>query len=527
MKMGVWLVVLLIMGGLSLRALQPSHYDLIIRNAQIIDGSGSPAQRGDIAISAGRIAAIGKVRGNAKETLDAKGMVVAPGFIDVHTHAESVGNLPLAENFVRMGVTSIITGNCGGSALDIGAFLTNLEKSPVSINVATLVGHNTVRSEAMGGSFKRKPTDAEMTQMKQLVEKAMQDGAMGLSTGLIYLPGTYSETPEIVELAKVVSAHGGLYASHMRSEGLEIRQAIDELVTIAREAKIRAQLSHIKLSGNASWGQAADILKRLDQARAEGLEIAHDQYLYTASSTGISVLIPSEAREGGREQLRQRLANPEQKAKIIADMKMGLLRNGRKDYQYAAIASYSKDRTLNGLRLPQAAKKARGSESLDDQIELIFEIELNGGASGVFHGIDEGDIQTFLQHPLTMFASDSGVRRFNEGAPHPRGYGNNARALARYTRELKLLRLEETVRKMSSMPAQTFGLKERGLLKEGYWADIVIFDPKRVQDTASYEQPHQYPRGIPYVLVNGQFVVRDGKHTNAKPGQPIRKESRR
>lgn len=522
-----WLALLGVAVFILLFSQEPVYdYDLLIRNGRVIDGSGSPARSADLAIKDGKIVRLGTVEGSAKTVIDAQGKVVAPGFIDVHTHAESVRTQIRAENFVRMGVTSIVTGNCGGSVLNVGEFFKQLEEKPASVNVATLIGHNTVRSEAMGGSFNREPTAEELDRMKSLVEQAMKEGAVGLSTGLIYLPGTFSKTEEIIDLAKVAAQYNGIYASHMRSESLAIRDALNELFRIAREAKIRAQVSHIKLSGNASWGQAKQILQLIEKARAEGLEIKQDQYVYTASSTGISTIIPSDAREGGRDKFLQLIQDPAEKAKLVERIKENLKRNDRHDFSYAVIASYGKDSSLNGKSIPQAAKVKRGSDTLDDQIELIFEIEASGGASGVFHGINEQDLQVFLKHPNTMFASDSGVRAFNSGVPHPRGYGNNARVLARYVRELKLLRLEEAVRRMSSLPAETFRLRERGLLKEGYWADIVIFDPDTIQDTATFEQPHQYPTGMDYVLVNGVIVIEKNAHTGATPGKPLRFEKR-
>ena len=413
-----------------------------------------------------------------------------------------------------------MTGNCGGSALDIDAFFRRIEAEGVSINVATLIGHNTVRSHIMGGSFMRPPTEEERSRMKDLVDQGMKAGAVGLSTGLIYLPGTFSKTEEIIELAKVASAYDGIYASHIRDEGLQISSALAEVFRIAREAGIRAQISHLKLSGKSAWGRAGQVIAAIEKARAEGLDITHDQYVYTASSTGISQLVPESAREGGK--FRERLEDSAEKAKIRKEMKDRLQRRGFDDYAYAVIANYRQEKSLNGLNIAEAALKTRGAGTVDDQIELIWEIEKNGGASGVFHGMSEEDLQKFLIHPNTMFASDSGVRRFQEGVPHPRGYGNNARVLARYTRELKLLRLEEAIRRMTSLPAVTFRLRERGELREGNWADLVIFDPEKVQDTATYQETHNYPAGIHHVLVNGVFVVKAGEHTGAKPGQSLR-----
>ncbi len=325
-----------------------------------------------------------------------------------------------------------------------------------------------------------------------------------------------------MELAKVAARYDGIYASHMRHEDTEIYKALDEVFRIAREAHIRAEVSHIKLSGPTAWGQAERVLEYIEKARAEGLDITHDQYAYTASSTGISQLIQKSAFEGGHAKFLERIADPEKKAKMAEEMKQGLRRKGRTDYSYAVVASYKHDKSLNGLNLVQAAKAKRGSESLDDQVEMIIEIEKNGGASGVFHGMSEEDLKTFMRHPNTMVACDSGLRKFGEGVPHPRGYGNNARVLARYVREQKVLRLEDAVRKMTSLPANTFHFKGRGELRQGNWADIVVFDANKIQDTASFDDPHHYPVGIPYVVVNGVTVINKGEHTGARAGQGLR-----
>jgi N-acyl-D-amino-acid deacylase len=497
-------------------------FDLVIRHGRIIDGIGNPARRADVAVKEGRIVAIGKITGDAKAEINATGLLVAPGFIDVHTHAEDIRDLPLAENFVRMGVTTLVLGNCGSSVLNVGDFFRRVEATNISANIATLIGQGTVRGEAMGGSFMRPPNEQEMARMKDLVEQAMRDGAVGLSTGLIYLPGTFAKTEEIIELARVAANFGGIYASHMRDEGLEIFQALDELFKIARDATIPAHISHIKLSGRSAWGEADKVLSAIERARAGGLDITQDQYVYTASSTGISQLIPEAAREGGREKFAERLADSEAKAKLVEEMKQKLKRGGREDYSYAVIAHYRHDTSLNGKNIAEAARAKRSSDSVDDQIELIFEIQKNGGASGVFHGISEEDLRKFARHPNTMFASDSGVRRFGEGVPHPRGYGNNARLLGRYVRELQILPIEEAVRRMTALPATTFRLKERGLIREGCWADLVIFDPAQVRDNAAFNDPHHYATGIRDVIVNGEIVVRNEVHTGAKPGKALR-----
>ena len=495
-------------------------FDCVIRGGRIIDGTGNPAFFADVGIRNGRIAKVGRVETAARE-VKATGLIVAPGFIDVHTHAEDILDLPLADNFVRMGVTTVVLGNCGSSVLNVEEFFQKVAATNVSINVATLVGHGTVRGRVMGGSFMRPPNDDELEKMKGLVERAMDHGALGLSTGLIYLPGTFARTEEIIELAKVAAASDGIYVSHMRDEGAEIDAALGELFRIAREAKIRAEISHIKLSGKANWGRPAEIIKKLEDARAEGLDVTQDQYAYAASSTGISQLVPEWAREGGR--FKDRLESPEDKARMIAEMKRKLAKGLRTDYSYARIAEYKRDRSLNGLNIVEAARKKRASDSLDEQIEMIFEIQKNGGASAVFYGISEEDLRVFMRHPNTMFASDSGMRRYQRGVPHPRGYGNNARVLGRYVRELGHLRLEDAIRKMTSLPAATFRLEDRGLLREGAWADIVIFDPAKVRDEATFEDPHHYATGFAGVLVNGEVVIENDAHTRARPGRPVRR----
>lgn len=509
---------------LAATAVRAEDYDLIVRHATIVDGTGAAGYQGDVAVKGGRIAALGTLPelATARTVIEAKGKVVAPGFIDVHTHSEDAAELPVAENFLRMGVTTIVTGNCGGSALNIGEFFDGLVKAKVAINVASLIGHNTVRGQVMGGSFARPPTPEELDKMRGYVEQAMKDGAVGLSTGLIYLPGTFAKTDEIVALAKVASAHGGIYASHMRYENTRILDALDELTTVAREAHIPAEVSHIKLSGPTAWGRADEILAYLDKARASGLSITQDQYAYTASSTGISQLIDAPFREGGSARYKERLADPKIKAEMFAEMKDSLKKRNSPDFAYAVVANFKADKRINGKTIPQAAKILRGSDSLDDQIETILDIEARGGAQGVFHGMSEPDLKTFLAQPLTMIASDSGIRRFGEAVPHPRGYGNNARVLARYVREQKVIPIEDAVRKMTSLPAKTFHLRDRGELRPGAAADLVVFDPATVQDTSTYDDPHHYAVGFSDVIVNGVPVIRSEKLTEARPGGPVR-----
>lgn len=508
-----------------LPATRGQEYDLVIRGARIVDGTGLPAYSGAIAVHDGRIAAVGflPIGATAKAEIDAAGLVVAPGFIDVHTHSEDICELPVAENLLRMGVTTLVTGNCGSSRPDVGEFFAEITRTRVAVNVGTLIGHGSVRGQVMGGNFARPPTAAELGRMREIVDRAMRDGALGLSTGLIYTPGIFASTDEIIELAKIAAAHGGLYASHMRHENARIREALAETLRVGREARLPVEISHIKLSSPAAWGQAEEIIAYLDAARAEGLTITHDQYVYTAASTSIgSNLIDAQFREGGAERYRERLADPTQKARMIADMKASIARSQRGSYSYAVIANFPADPKLNGLTIPQAAKLLRGVDTLDDQIETILDIEARGGAQGVFHGISEPDIQAFLVHPLTMIASDGGPQKAGNGVPHPRSYGNNARVLGRYVRELKLLSLEEAVRKMTSLPARTFHLGNRGEIKTGYVADLVIFDPEKVADLAVYGDSHHFAAGFTDVIVNGTPVIRAGELTAARPGRPVR-----
>jgi N-acyl-D-amino-acid deacylase len=499
-----------------------ADFDLLITNARIADGSGKPLVSGSIAVKGGKIVAVGEIEGTADQTIDAGGKVAAPGFIDVHTHSEDICQNPVAENFLRMGVTTIITGNCGNSRTDVAKFFQEIGEAKVTLNVATLIGHNSVRKEGMGGIFIRAPDEAQLEKMKALVDQAMQDGAVGLSTGLIYVPGSFAKTEEIIALAKVAAKHDGIYVSHMRSESVKIFGALDEFMRVLRESGCRGEVSHIKLSGPTAWGKAGEVLAVLDKARAEGLKITHDQYAYTASSTGLRQLIPDSALEGTREDYLAKLADPKQKADILAKMAEIRERQGRTDYGYAVIARFKADPTLNGKSVPEAAKIARGSDTLDEQIELLLDIEARGGASAIFHGMDEKDVQTFMKHPLTMIASDGGPRRLGEDVPHPRSYGDNARVLGRYVRELKLLSLEEAVRRMTSLPAQTFQLKDRGMIKAGAFADIVIFDPSKVNDPSTFDDPHHYAEGFSHVIVNGGAVIREGQLTEVRSGGPLR-----
>lgn len=497
-------------------------YDVVITNARIVDGSGNPWFRGDVGITHGRIVRIGRISStDAKTTIDAKDRIVAPGFIDAHTHVESLFNRPAAENFVRMGVTTLITGNCGTSAIDVAEFLGRATSKPIAVNVATLVGHGSVRRQIMKLEA-RAPTSDEQRQMAALVEQAMKDGAVGLSTGLIYVPGTYAKTDEIVDLARVVARHGGLYATHMRSEGEKVLDAIRESIEIGEQAGLPVDISHFKVSSKKLWGESSKTLQLVRDARARGLTVTVDQYAYTASSTSLDSRMPSWVLAGGREEAKKRLADKPTRERIVKEIKEALKRSGFKDYAYAMVASYEPDKSFNGKSIAEITKQVRGKKDVKDQIEQILTMYEGGGAGMIYHGMSEDDVQRIMREPFTMVGSDSGVRQVDESVPHPRGYGNNARILGRYVRELKIISLEDAIRKMTSLPAQTFGIRDRGMVREGFAADLVIFDENTIADQATFVKPHQFPTGIDYVMVNGEMVFAAGSQTNARPGVAVR-----
>lgn len=507
-------------------------FDIILRNGTVIDGTGKPAFRADVGIKEGRIAAVGNFPASACDIVDASNFTVAPGFIDVHTHAESevksaVGgddilSIPEAENFVRMGVTSIVTGNCGLSSPDIRAFLNDVDRIRPAVNVATLVGHNTLREMVMGGLLRRPPTEAELLRMGALVEEAMEAGALGLSTGLIYVPGSFAKTEELVALARIAAKSGGIYATHMRYETAQILDAIEEVLRIAREARIPVQISHLKLSGPAAWGKSVEVLSKLDAARSEGLRVTHDCYAYTFSSTGLAQLLPDAAREGGREAFRRRVADPVQREAIVAEMAAMRRRLGRQDYAYATVANYEAEPALQGKTIVEAAQHRYGTDTLEAQVQLLLEIESKGGGSGVFQNMSTPDMHAFLSHPMTMIASDGSPRRFGGEMPHPRSFGNNTRVLGRFVRREKWFPLEEAVRKMTSLPADTFRLENRGRIQVGAEADVVVFDASSVVDRSEVGDPHHWSEGFQSVLVGGTFVLRDGKMTGIQPGKALR-----
>ncbi|WP_026309566.1 N-acyl-D-amino-acid deacylase family protein [Niabella aurantiaca] len=501
---------------------QPSC-DVLIRNGKIINGTGNGWFYGDIAVAQGKILAIGKnIAYNSKTIIDANGLVVAPGFIDVHTHIEGDEDKdPLAQSFIYDGVTTVVAGNCGSSNLDIGRYFRWLDSLKLSINVATLIGHNDVRKAVMGRA-NRGPSAEEQKKMEVLVGQAMKDGAVGFSTGLIYIPGTYAQSGELVALAKVAAQYNGVYATHMRSEGNKVTDAIREALQIGREAKIPVEISHFKLSGQQNWGRSKETVAMIESARREGIDVTIDQYPYTASSTSISTLLPSETLADGQDSIRARLQRPEVRKYVISDMLKSLKQRKLKHFSYAVVAYYRPDTSYNGKSIEQINRMKGRKHKAREEAKTVMDIMMNGGASAVFHGMGEGDVRYIMKYPYDMFASDASIRIMNQGMPHPRGYGTNARVLAKYVRQEKVLSLEEAIRRMTSLPAQKFNLSDRGLLKEGMAADIVVFDPATVQDRATFEKPHAYSAGFEYVLVNGKITVQHGQHTGERAGRALR-----
>jgi N-acyl-D-amino-acid deacylase len=497
--------------------------DLLIRNGKVIDGTGNNWFYSDVAVKDGKIVSIQKnIQAKAARVIDATGLVVAPGFIDVHTHIEGDElKTPTADNFIYDGVTTVVTGNCGSSRIDIGNYFKSIDSARLSVNVASLVGHNDVR-RAVLGTANRDATEPELKLMENIVEQAMKDGAVGLSTGLIYIPGTYAKTPEVLRLAKAAAKYNGVYATHMRDEGDSVTQAIDEALYIGREAAMPVEISHFKLSGQQNWGRSKQTLPMIMEARRQGLDVTIDQYPYTASSTSLNTLVPDEILADGEDSVNARLNDPLTRERVISKMLKKLKDRKLKHFSYAVVAYYKADTSLNGKSI-EAINQLNGKKHRARQeAETILSMVQQGGAGMVFHGMSEEDVTRIMQYPFNMFGSDASIRAFGQGVPHPRGYGTNARVLGRYVRMDHVITLEEAIRRMSSLPAQRFQLKDRGILKQGQAADIVVFDENRVLDLSTYEQPHQYSTGFSYVLVNGELVVDAGKHTGKRPGRALK-----
>ncbi len=503
---------------------QAQDFDVLIVGGKVVDGSGNPWFVADVGLKDGKIKSIGNLtNATTLKRIDAKGLIVAPGFIDVHTHIE--GNdlkVPTAPNFILGGVTSVITGNCGSSNVNVKHYFEQLDSVRTTPNIATLIGHNSVRTAVMGIS-KREPTAAEQKQMEDLVAQAMRDGAVGLSTGLIYVPGTYSKTDEVVGLAHTASRYGGVYASHIRDEGDHVTEAIEEAINIGRQANMPVEISHFKVTYKPNWGRSEKTLAQVEQARQQGIDVTIDQYPYVASSTTLNTTVPSWVFSGGADSLQWRLQDPSTRSTIKKQMVATLKRKELKSYSYAVVARYMPDSTYNGKNISEINRlKGRKANPINEAETILDLIGSTNRVQMVFFSMNEDDLRKIIQYPFNMFASDAGIARYGFSVPHPRAYGTNARVLGTYVRDLKIIRLEEAIRRMTSLPAQKFKLRDRGLLREGMAADVVVFDEKTIKDEATFTAPHAYATGIQYVMVNGKLVVDEGKHTGERWGMVLR-----
>jgi N-acyl-D-amino-acid deacylase len=503
---------------------QDASYDLVVRNARIIDGTGSPWYRGDVAIRGDSIAAIAPhLNGRAAREIDAAGQIVAPGFIDIHTHARrGIFQVPTAPNYVRQGVTTVIEGPDGSSPVPLAPFLDTLDALPKSLNIGSFIGQGSIRHQVIG-DVDRPATPAEIRRMIEIAEQGMRDGAFGLSTGLFYVPGTFTPTSEVVELARAVGRLGGMHESHQRDDASRVLDSVNETIEIGEKGALPTHISHHKVIGQANWGRSVDTLRLVDEARSRGVDVTIDQYPYTASSTSIAAaLMPAWALEGGSERTGARLEDPATRAKIKA-ASVALIRDerGGGDPKNVQLASCGFDRSLAGRTLADVTRRRGLDPSLDNAAETVLWIVERGGCQGIFHAMSDEDLERIIRHPATMIASDGEVPIFGEANPHPRSYGTFARVLGLYVREKKLLTLEDAIRKMSAFPAARLGLVTRGVLRPGMTADIVIFDPSRVRDRATYTEPHQYAEGFSWVIVDGQVVFDGSAMTTARPGRVV------
>jgi dihydroorotase/N-acyl-D-amino-acid deacylase len=499
-------------------------HDLVLRGGTVVDGSGAPGRVADVAIRGDRIVAVGPALDTAgARVLDVGGQVVGPGFVDLHAHLDPLLRLPGAESHVRQGVTTALGGPDGGGPLPLADYLAQAESLGVGMNVAFLAGHNTVREEVMGLDD-RAPTPEELVRMRDMVARAMGEGAYGLSTGLRYLPGAFSDVDEVVALAQVAADSGGIYTSHLREEGLGLLEGVAEALEIGRRARIPVILTHHKAVGQPMWGSSATTLAMVDSARATGTDVMVDQYPYTATYTGIGILVPPWAMAGGDSAFVARMNDRALADSILAGIEFNIVNDrGGNDLARVQLARVEWDRSLEGGTLRDWAEREGLAPTPAAGAELVVEAIRRGGASAIYHALDEGDVERILAHPTTMVASDGRLTQPGEGHPHPRWYGTFPRVLAVYVRERGVLTLEEAIRKMTSMPADRLGLPDRGRIREGAFADLVVFDPATVADRSTFEDPHQYPEGIGWVIVNGVIAVEDGRYLDLRPGRVLRR----
>lgn len=496
-------------------------FDLLIKNGHIVDGTGTPWYEADVGIVGDRITRVGNLSGaTAPQVIDATGLIVAPGFIDPHTHAlRGIFDVPNAESALLQGVTTLTEGNDGSSPYPIDRHYADIQDLRISPNWAVFVGQGTIRQRVIGFGL-RKASPQEMDRMKQMVRDAMEQGALGISTGLFYVPGSFTSTEEVIELSKVAAEYNGIYISHIREEAAQLIDSVQETIRIGEEAGIPVQITHHKVIGVENWGASIESLRLVDEARARGVDVTIDQYPYTASQTSINALIPQWAQAGGREEMLNRINSPETystiKNEVIAKI---LYDRGGGDPKNVFISRNSWDPNMAGKNLAELTMEAGMEPTPENAAEIVFDIIRGGGATAVYHAIGPEDVDRIMRHPATAIGSDGPVGVFGEGAPHPRQYGTFARILGHYVRERGVITLEEAVKKMSSQSARRLGIHDRGLITEGYFADVAVFDAEEIIDRASFEQPHQYATGMKFVLVNGEVVVENGAHTGRRPGR--------
>jgi N-acyl-D-amino-acid deacylase len=519
-----WLATILVGVVLPAAAAAQEPYDLILRNGRVVDGSGNPWYRADVAIRGDRIAAVGDLEGvRAARELDVSGLYVAPGFIDVHSHAGpglATPGLSSGVPLLAQGVTTVFVNPDGGGPTDLVAQRAALLRDGLGVNVAQLVSHGSIRREVVGMD-NRDPTTSEMDRMRALVRSGMEAGAFGLSSGLFYTPGSFSKTEEVVDLGRVAGELGGAYTSHIRDEAdytVGLMAAVDEVITVAREADIPGVVSHVKALGPHVWGFSAAIVERIDRARSQGIEVYADQYPYEASGSGItSALVPRWAQEGGHEAMVARLRDPELRPRIVAEMWENLDRRGGADR--LQFRRFEPDPSIEGKTLEEVAQ-ARHL----DPIELSIALLEQGGASFVSFNMNARDVDRLMRQPWTMTSSDGDLVPMGEGVPHPRSYGTYARKLGVYVRDRGVLDLASAVRSMTSLPATVFRVGDRGVLRPGAYADVAVFDLARVRDRATFQEPHQLSEGMVYVLVNGVPAIEGAQRTSALSGRVLNRQ---
>lgn len=518
-----------LLAGLALFAWAPlaaqggERYDLLIAGGTVIDGTGTAGRRLDVGIRGDRIVAMAPSlpRANAARVLEAAGRIVSPGFVDLHAHLEPLLQLPLMESALRQGVTFALGGPDGGSPLPLAPYMDSVRRVGIGLNVGYQVGHNDVRRAVLDMDA-RAPTAEELVRMRGLVAEAMGQGAFGLSTGLLYLPGTYSNVEEVIALAQVASDSGGIYTSHLRQEGIGLLDGVAEALEIGRRARIPVVLTHHKAVGQQMWGQSVRTLAMVDSARAAGTDVMLDQYPYTATHTGIGVLVPSWAMAGGNAEFRRRVTDAALRDSILRGIVFNILNDrGGGDLARVQFSRVPWDRTLEGKTLGDWADRRRLPRTPENGAALVLEAMLNGGGNAIYHVLDERDVTRIMAHPMTMIASDGRLSQPGDGHPHPRAYGTFPRVLGEYVRVQGALTLPQAIAKMTRMPAERLGLRDRGVLREGAYADVVVFDATTVKDASTFTEPHQYPVGIEVVLVNGQVAVEGGRATGVRAGRVI------